>query len=130
MSTIVYSTDKKTGNKFAYETYSVKILQQVKQSLKKKYLGRVDPETGEIIPKGESGKRNRKLSTIAREEASRKDRSEIDALNSTIADLSVKLSLLEQDVLRKDLFVNTILEVSHQYTNLSLMALERRRLIG
>ena len=82
--------DKKTGNKFVYETYSVKDPTTGKAVTKKKYLGRVDPETGEIIPKGESGKRNRKLSTIAREEASRKDRSEIDALNSTIADLSVK----------------------------------------
>ena len=122
MSTIVYSTDKKTGNKFAYETYSVKDPTTGKAVTKKKYLGRVDPETGEIIPKGESGKRNRKLSTIAREEASRKDRSEIDALNSTIADLSVKLSLLEQDVLRKDQFINTILEVSHQYEGTSSTA--------
>ena len=122
MSTIVYSTDKKTGNKFAYETYSVKDPTTGKAVTKKKYLGRVDPETGEIIPKGESEKRNRKLSSIAREEASRKDRSEIDALNSTIADLSVKLSLLEQDVLRKDQFINTILAVSHQYESASSTA--------
>ena len=125
MSSIVYSTDKNTGNKFAYETYSVKDPTTGKAVTKKKYLGRVDPETGEIIPKGESGKRNRKLSTIAREEASRKDRSEIDALNSTIVDLNVKLSLLEQEVQRKDRFINTILEVSHQYEG-SSSASEKR----
>ena len=119
MSSIVYSTDKNTGNKFAYETYSIKDPTTGKAVTKKKYLGRVDPETGTIMPKGESGKRNRKLSTLAMERASKKDRSEIDALNSTITHLNEKLSLLEQDILHKDQFINTILDVSHQYESTS-----------
>lgn len=49
MPSIVYQTNKKTGQKYAYESCSY--WDKTKQSprSKRKYLGRVDPETGEII---------------------------------------------------------------------------------
>lgn len=58
MSSIVYQTDKKTGAKYAYESVSYWDKEKKQPRSKRKYLGRVDPDTGEIIPKGERmGKR-------------------------------------------------------------------------
>ena len=59
MSCIVYITNKKTNTKYAYrsESYRDPITKQPKS--RRTYLGRVDPETNEIVPKAEKGKRNR-----------------------------------------------------------------------
>ena len=58
MSCIVYITNKKTNTKYAYrsESYRDPITKQPKS--RRTYLGRVDPETNEIVPKAEKGKRN------------------------------------------------------------------------
>ena len=50
MACIVYQTDKKTGTKFAYESVSYWDKEKKQPRSKRKYLGKVDPETGEIIP--------------------------------------------------------------------------------
>lgn len=55
MSCIVYQVDKKTGVKYAYESVSYWDKEKQQPRSKREYLGRVDPETGEIIPK--KGKR-------------------------------------------------------------------------
>ena len=54
MSCIVYQVNKKTGVKYAYrsESYWDKDKQQPRS--KRTYIGKVDPETGEIIPKREN----------------------------------------------------------------------------
>lgn len=49
MSCIVYQTDKKTGVKYAYESISYWDKDKKQPRSKRKYIGRVDPETGEII---------------------------------------------------------------------------------
>lgn len=49
MSCIVYQTDKKSGVKYAYESISYWDKEKKQPRSKRKYLGRVDPETGEII---------------------------------------------------------------------------------
>ena len=49
MSCIVYQVDKKTGVKYAYESISYWDKEKKQPRSKRKYLGRVDPETGEII---------------------------------------------------------------------------------
>ena len=49
MSCIVYQTDKRTGAKYAYESVSYWDAEKQQPRSKRKYLGRVDPETGEII---------------------------------------------------------------------------------
>ena len=47
---IVYVTNKKTGKKYAYESVSVWNPELKQPRAKRKYLGVVDEETGEIIP--------------------------------------------------------------------------------
>ena len=50
MSSIVYQIDKKTGTKYAFESVSYWDKEKKQPRSKRKYLGKVDPETGEIIP--------------------------------------------------------------------------------
>ena len=50
MASIVYQTDKKTGIKYAYESTSYWDKEKKQPRSKRKYIGKVDPETGEIIP--------------------------------------------------------------------------------
>ena len=56
MSCIVYQINKKTGIKYAYESVSYWDKDKHQPRSKRKYLGRVDPETGEIIRDRKSGK--------------------------------------------------------------------------
>lgn len=49
MACIVYQTDKKSGTKYAYESISYWDKEKKQPRSKRKYIGRVDPETGEII---------------------------------------------------------------------------------
>ena len=58
MSSVAYQTGK-NGTKYAYESESFRDPVTHKPKSKRKYLGRVDPETGMIIPKAAEGKRNR-----------------------------------------------------------------------
>ena len=53
MACIVYQTDKKTGIKYAYESISYWDKEKKQPRSKRKYIGKVDPVTGEIIPSGE-----------------------------------------------------------------------------
>ena len=50
MASIVYQIDKKTGAKYAFESVSFWDKDKKQPRSKRKYLGKVDPETGEIIP--------------------------------------------------------------------------------
>jgi predicted RNase H-like nuclease (RuvC/YqgF family) len=50
MASIVYQIDKKTGAKYAFESVSYWDKDKKQPRSKRKYLGKVDPETGEIIP--------------------------------------------------------------------------------
>lgn len=45
-----YQIDKKTGAKYAFESVSYWDKDKKQPRSKRKYLGKVDPETGEIIP--------------------------------------------------------------------------------
>ncbi|MBR1711634.1 MAG: hypothetical protein IJ719_22890, partial [Clostridia bacterium] len=69
MSTIIYRTDPKTQNIFAYKSTSYRDPVTKRPRTKQEYLGRVDPETHEILPKGVGGKRNRASSTKSLNEA-------------------------------------------------------------
>ena len=51
MSCIVYQVDKKTGVKYAYKSESYWDKEKQQPRSKRTYIGKVDPETGEIIPK-------------------------------------------------------------------------------
>lgn len=50
MASIVYQIDKKTGAKYAFESVSYWDKDKKQPRSKRKYLGKVDPKTGEIIP--------------------------------------------------------------------------------
>ena len=53
MSCIVYQENKKTGVKYAYESISYWDKEKQQPRSKRKYIGRVDPDTGKIIRKKE-----------------------------------------------------------------------------
>lgn len=81
MSSIVYQVDKKTGAKYAYESVSYWDKEKQQPRSKRKYIGKVDPVTGEIIRKEERKKHsdtsNEKTLELSRlyEEIKNKDRS-------------------------------------------------------
>ena len=90
MSSIVYQTDHKTGVKYAYESVSYWDKDKQQPRSKRKYLGRVDPETGEIIAKKERA-------THSAEAASGSDE-EIAVLRSEIARRDERIKELEKAV--------------------------------
>lgn len=53
MSSVVYQTNKQTGITYAYESVSYWDKEKKQPRSKRKYLGRVDPETKEIIRKND-----------------------------------------------------------------------------
>ena len=85
MACIVYQTDKKTGAKFAYESVSYWDKEKKQPRSKRKYLGKVDPETGEIIPS---------RSSIAPIKISEADASEIIRLRTRIEEQEAKINEL------------------------------------
>ena len=89
MPSIVYQTDKKTGIKYAYESTSYWDKEKKRPRSKRRYLGKVDPETGEIIP-------CRKEDNPIR--ISEEDATEIVRLRTTIAEQERKITLLEAEL--------------------------------
>lgn len=59
MACIVYRTNKNTGVVYAFRSESYRDPVTKKPKSRRTYLGRVDPISKDIIPKAESGKRNR-----------------------------------------------------------------------
>lgn len=98
MSSIVFQTDKKTGNKYAYESFSYWDKEKKQPRSKRRYIGRVDPDTGEIIRRSE-----RVAAPITQENASaslqglqaeiREKDKQIESLKRENAVLSKRLTL-------------------------------------
>ena len=59
VSSIVYQTDRRSGSTYAYRSEPTRDPKTGRPSQRRTYLGRVDPETGEIVPKAAPGRRNR-----------------------------------------------------------------------
>jgi hypothetical protein len=59
MPSIVYQTDKRSGSTYAYRSTSFRDPDTGRPRSRREYLGRVDPATGEIVPKAGGGRRNR-----------------------------------------------------------------------
>lgn len=102
MSSIVYQTDRRSGTTYAYRSEPVRDPVTGKPSQKRTYLGRVDPETGEIVPKAAKGKRNRskvgdqnqaQLPLTVAESSSLRDESEL--LRAEVARLQARVDELE-----------------------------------
>lgn len=89
MASIVYQVDKKTGIKYAYESTSYWDKDKKQPRSKRKYLGKVDPETGDIIPS------RRNDAPIKISEA---DASEIIRLRTRIAEYEAEVSRLKQEL--------------------------------
>lgn len=106
MSCIVYQTNKKTGIKYAYESVSYWDKEKGQPRSRRKYLGRVDPETGEIVKKSSvpSGKSD---DTAALQERIQELEKELDREKEQAASLRKDLSQLQekyrktQDTLRR-----------------------------
>ena len=64
---IVYQVNKKTGIKYAYESISYWDKEKQQPRSKRKYIGRVDENTGEIIREAKPEKEKRKTSDNSRE---------------------------------------------------------------
>ena len=97
----MYQVDKKTGTKYAFESTSYWDKDKQQPRSKRKYLGKVDPETGKIIPsRGRVSTANPEikddLSRLYREIKQRdrvieKLNEKIDGLTAENKKLSVKL---------------------------------------
>ena len=98
MSCIVYQTDKKTGIKYAYESFSYWDKEKKQPRSTRKYLGRVDEETGEIISKDErsphSADPQRKDTLKSELESLRK---EIEKRDRTINELRDELKKMDSE---------------------------------
>ena len=83
MSCIVYQTNKKTGITYAYESISYWDKEKQQPRSKRQYLGRVDDETGEIIPK-----HDKKLKSQAKDASSKE-------LGNLLSEMEEKDKLIE-----------------------------------
>jgi molecular chaperone GrpE (heat shock protein) len=100
MACIVFQTNRKSGIKYAYESFSYWDKDKKQARSKRKYIGRVDPETGEIITSeykksstANAGQNGDNASTLIisklQEELAEKD-SQIDMLKNELANLTAK----------------------------------------
>ena len=90
MASIVYQIDKKTGTKYAFESVSYWDKDKKQPRSKRKYLGKVDPETGEIIP-------SRGRSTHS-EENNASDKDELRALHEEIQERDKTIEKLRREL--------------------------------
>ena len=88
MSCIVYQVNKKTGVKYAYESISYWDKEKQQPRSKRKYLGRVDPETGEII----------KNKSHNRAETTEKNDMELGPLYAQLAEKDEVISSLKEEL--------------------------------
>ena len=107
MSCIVYQTNKNTGTKYAYKGESYRDPKTGTPKSRRTYLGRVDPETGDIIPKAARDSRNTcptdeaetdRLTELARELRETRETMRRQALR--IAELEAELAALRSAVAR------------------------------
>ena len=104
MASIVYQIDKKTGAKYAFSSESYWDKEKQQPRSRRKYLGKVDPETGEIIPKKE------------KEHSAENPSEEVSVLNDKLKAAETKILELEaelKDITSKyDSAVNALTKIS------------------
>lgn len=94
MSCIVYQTDAKTGARYAYESVSYWDKEKQQPRSTRKYLGRVDEETGEIIRKKERSGHS--------EEQPEQAASELSVLRGKIKERDATIASLKAEIKAKD----------------------------
>ena len=93
MSGIVYQTDKRSGSTYAYRNRRVLDPDTGRMRTRREYVGRVDPTTGEIVPKAEHGRNRGRIAPVSDEGASVAD------LMATLRDRDEELARLREQVL-------------------------------
>ena len=107
MSFITYMVNKKTGKKYAYKQENVWDSEKGQSRAKRTYLGRVDPETGEIIPKrgstiaadADETIRDEADETVAAQSSASELEEENAKLRARIAELEAALAKLATEAL-------------------------------
>jgi seryl-tRNA synthetase len=94
MSCIVYQVDPKNGAKYAYESISYWDKEKQQPRSKRKYIGKVDPDTGEII-KGRS-KRNSVTNNLS--DANESDNLIISKLQQELAQKETQIATLSNEL--------------------------------
>lgn len=85
---IIYQTDKRSGITYAYESVSVWDKELKQSRAKRKLIGRVDPDTGEIVP---TDGRCRKRSPYYKNEPGNADRPIRSMTKSLLIEEVIKL---------------------------------------
>lgn len=99
----------------AYESFSYRDPETKKPKTRRVYLGRVDPDTGELIPKAPKGKRNRSISTNQRRQINEEAQQQIDALNEQVSSLKKDVLELSQKNQASEKLIQTILKAVDKY---------------
>jgi hypothetical protein len=111
MSCIVYQVDPKTGVKYAYESVSYWDKDKQQPRSKRKYIGKVDPDTGEII-KGRSKRNSVSNDSSDTHESDNliisKLQQELSHKEAQIASLSNELTLLTTKYTKAQLLLKQI----------------------
>lgn len=90
---IVYNTDKRSGITYAYESKSYWDKEKKQSRSKRTLIGRVDPETGEILPTDGRCKKNSPYQTVKLTEQ--------DEVMNRLK--GMKVSELKQEILRLEI---------------------------
>lgn len=90
MPTIVYQTNPKTGVKYAYLSTSYWDKDKKAPRSTREYLGRVDPETGDIV-KG-SGRNRKVVAVPGTTSAGEQEKEDRDPRDAEIASLKTRLA--------------------------------------
>lgn len=97
MSCIVYQTDAKTGTRYAYESVSYWDKEKQQPRSTRKYLGRVDETTGEIIRKKERSGHSEEKDGLDEPVAS-----ELSVLREKIKERDATIASLKAEIKAKD----------------------------
>ena len=115
MTCIVKRKDPKSGNTYAYSSRSYRDPDTGRVKTEKVYLGRIDPETGELIPKASHGKRNRSASDRQLELASEAAQERIKELEEKVKRLEERAALLESRIENATASMRAIAAIADRY---------------
>lgn len=106
MSCIVYQTNHKTGAKYAYESASYWDKDKQQPRSKRKYIGKVDPVTNEIIRKKTSGEHSVHNDST--------DTSGLPSLQEKIKGQDAVIAELREELKKKDAEYRKLLEMTRK----------------
>lgn len=119
MSCIVYQKDPKSGAKYAYESISYWDKEKKQPRSTRKYLGRVDEETGAIIKKKDRSSRS--------EEPQRNKLSEIADLQEKIKEKDKIIANLREEIAGKEKTYNRLVATVRKADKLISTALDENQ---